>query len=189
MQQSARCWRGNYLRVRGEYAGLFYKAMLSKELPPRTRRIPLPPHLGAGAEGTTSAYAENTKFGGLVAGGLGNYLRVRGEYGVGEILEHLFTELPPRTRRIPIVLGGVLDNLGTTSAYAENTGVVGGIPATWWNYLRVRGEYLDPPPSPYHQRELPPRTRRIHMENIFEVEVDGTTSAYAENTLNELGLL
>ena len=70
----------NYLRVRGEYAGLFYKAMLSKELPPRARRIPpgvMPARLRFG---TTSACAENTQTL-LQRGHTGrNYLRVRGEY-------------------------------------------------------------------------------------------------------------
>ena len=37
--------------------------------------------------------------------------------------------------------------------------------------------------------ELPPRTRRIPRAAIFIRDEEGTTSAYAENTLNELGLL
>ena len=41
----------------------------------------------------------------------------------------------------------------------------------------------------FERTELPPRTRRIQRESFeFDTEV-GTTSAYAENTLNELGLL
>ena len=50
-----------------------------------------------------------------------NYLRVRGEYGGG--LQY----------RGP---------LGTTSACAENTAGVGATAFCFWNYLRVRGEYL-----------------------------------------------
>ena len=57
------------------------------------------------------------------------------------------------------------------------------------NYLRVRGEYLRgiaPAPHPW---ELPPRARRIpHNLAILTLQT-GTTSACAENTLNELGLL
>ena len=37
--------------------------------------------------------------------------------------------------------------------------------------------------------ELPPRARRIHLARAHEKRVYGTTSACAENTLNELGLL
>ena len=35
----------------------------------------------------------------------------------------------------------ILDQLGTTSAYAENTGFMGSGWPFPWNYLRVRGEY------------------------------------------------
>ena len=38
-------------------------------------------------------------------------------------------------------------------------------------------------------KELPPRTRRIRYEDQERLRYIGTTSAYAENTLNELGLL
>ena len=78
---------------------------------------------------------------------------------------------------------------GTTSAYAENTKPFSVHNPPTVNYLRVRGEYtirlvFQAPPM-----ELPPRTRRIHAFIIAGEGVGGTTSAYAENTLNELGLL
>ena len=54
----------------------------------------------------------------------------------------LATELPPRTRRIPVKPSSQMLQLGTTSAYAENTlgGKASGSPDQ--NYLRVRGEYI-----------------------------------------------
>ena len=57
------------------------------------------------------------------------------------------------------------------------------------NYLRVRGEYgVDFPGDPIIW-ELPPRARRI-LDRAYRDSSDmGTTSACAENTLNELGLL
>ena len=78
---------------------------------------------------------------------------------------------------------------GTTSAYAENTkGELMGVLDSR-NYLRVRGEYPHLASQPSHFSELPPRTRRIRLaQRALEVP-SGTTSAYAENTLNELGLL
>ena len=52
------------------------------------------------------------------------------------------------------------------------------------NYLRVRGEYPGAFRQPRHQRELPPRARRI----LIACLQGGTTSACAENTLGlELG--
>ena len=51
---------GNYLRVRGEYDPLSTTEDLTKELPPRARRILLIGHVFAGFGGTTSACAENT---------------------------------------------------------------------------------------------------------------------------------
>ena len=50
----------NYLRVRGEYFCITTRAHLFQELPPRTRRIPWGLTLMEPANGTTSAYAENT---------------------------------------------------------------------------------------------------------------------------------
>ena len=57
------------------------------------------------------------------------------------------------------------------------------------NYLRVRGEYVTHAPLPPTVEELPPRARRIHLMAVLETVDEGTTSACAENTLNELGLL
>ena len=110
----------NYLRVRGEYAACSWRASAIMELPPRARRIhsslvvcvriaELPPrarrilnllirHLDG--EGTTSACAENTDFGGASDGLLRNYLRVRGEYTYQVLEDHAPPELPPRARRI-----------------------------------------------------------------------------------------
>ena len=78
---------------------------------------------------------------------------------------------------------------GTTSAHAENTSPLG-VTGQWpRNYLRARGEYAWSVTYPDGASELPPRTRRIpHMETLCK-EPSGTTSAHAENTLNELGLL
>ena len=91
-------------------------------------------------------------------------------------------ELPPRTRRIPLRDPTIWIDVGTTSAYAENT--VGGCQAwvVWGNYLRVRGEYNSPKRPAADTRELPPRTRRIlHTAAPSSISA-GTTSAYAENT-------
>ena len=78
---------------------------------------------------------------------------------------------------------------GTTSAYAENTGSRPSASANLRNYLRVRGEYMLVALVNLMILELPPRTRRIQTLDYFKVVLAGTTSAYAENTLNELGLL
>ena len=73
-----------------------------RELPPRARRIPLPTHLGAWAEGTTSACAENTATTSKRSAFLRNYLRVRGEYAGAMAQKRIDWELPPRARRIPM---------------------------------------------------------------------------------------
>ena len=57
------------------------------------------------------------------------------------------------------------------------------------NYLRVRGEYPSMRKPQRHDGELPPRARRILVAMLIPVIAEGTTSACAENTLNELGLL
>ena len=57
--------------------------ILSVELPPRARRIPLLASRAASASGTTSACAENTVMLVSLLRGLWNYLRVRGEYNLG----------------------------------------------------------------------------------------------------------
>ena len=57
------------------------------------------------------------------------------------------------------------------------------------NYLRVRGEYNGVQVASFQRKELPPRARRILDRVPSTMETFGTTSACAENTLNELGLL
>ena len=57
------------------------------------------------------------------------------------------------------------------------------------NYLRVRGEYALGHISGLSSLELPPRARRIQHLTTNDKHDIGTTSACAENTLNELGLL
>ena len=132
--------------------------------------------------GTTSAYAENTvdeiTFGRVQW----NYLRVRGEYVAVNFLSPASTELPPRTRRIQVIDAEKRLGLGTTSAYAENTGVSAHARQLDRNYLRVRGEYATPPWGRMPPWELPPRTRRIHRVCYLSIGGSGTTSAYAENT-------
>ena len=54
------------------------------------------------------------------------------------------------------------------------------------NYLRVRGEYAKPIPTCGPPRELPPRTRRILHQVPTSLVLFGTTSAYAENTVQRL---
>ena len=111
----------NYLRVRGEYilSGIAYS--VEEELPPRTRRIPRNAAMTSSHAGTTSAYAENTFKWSRIIKPKRNYLRVRGEYPSVPAPPGIRSELPPRTRRIPLdwhlrwILGG------TTSACAENT--------------------------------------------------------------------
>jgi len=53
------------------------------------------------------------------------------------------------------------------------------------NYLRARGEYKSSLKSSAPSQELPPRTRRILAIAISLTALGGTTSAYAENTLDE----
>ena len=98
-------------------------------------------------------------------------------------------ELPPRARRILRTNRTSRLILGTTSACAENT-----VPqkCNLWgrrNYLRVRGEYRIDGSVVHDLLELPPRARRILAEGGVTGRDLGTTSACAENTLNELGLL
>ena len=93
------------------------------------------------ADGTTSAYAENT-CDHISDQHIGrNYLRVRGEYLTIMSIDCLLAELPPRTRRIQANPDALSNLLGTTSAYAENTPPWPFPATTPWNYLRVRGEY------------------------------------------------
>ena len=159
------------------------------ELPPRARRIREAESAGVAVSGTTSACAENTGHRSCCNSISWNYLRVRGEY----ISQHTnlasCQELPPRARRILIAIIGELIGAGTTSACAENTIEGGAHSLNTGNYLRVRGEY----PTAAHQHacrwELPPRARRILVGWVRLRRKLGTTSACAENTLNELGLL
>ena len=90
-------------------------------------------------------------------------------------------ELPPRTRRIRSGVDHAVIELGTTSAYAENTVSFATTAASGGNYLRVRGEYTNNAAAAAAM-ELPPRTRRIHMVAKLFLVHQGTTSAYAENT-------
>ena len=188
-QRNIRLTTGNYLRVRGEYSTSTTGWKPWGELPPRARRIlatlpPTPNQLG-----TTSACAENTLAWGELTQAAGNYLRVRGEYRVWLRINDARAELPPRARRILIIAHALLLFLGTTSACAENTIHCIRFGYRGWNYLRVRGEYPSTISRTFWMTELPPRARRIRLADAFQGVDAGTTSACAENTLNELGLL
>ena len=91
-------------------------------------------------------------------------------------------ELPPRARRIRGVMFATYVSDGTTSACAENT--LEGWPETlsFWNYLRVRGEYNPARSTSQSEMELPPRARRIPNGALCTLKMKGTTSACAENT-------
>ena len=71
---------------------------------------------------------------------------------------------------------------GTTSAYAENTFLAVTISWNDANYLRVRGEYILSGIAYSVEEELPPRTRRILAGQLVILIINGTTSAYVENT-------
>ena len=154
------------------------------ELPPRARRIldgdTTIPH----RRGTTSAFAENTLLPSDLLKATGNYLRVRGEYGLGLLQIIPPTELPPRARRIPVFHLFAGQIVGTTSACAENTGFPPLRGTDCRNYLRVRGEYQSRAITGWDLWELPPRARRIQHHFTRGNVVDGTTSACAENTLS-----
>ena len=133
--------------------------------------------------GTTSACAENTPKRLTLGVVDGNYLRVRGEYYLAVLLLLVVLELPPRARRIRFVRVVFFQQLGTTSACAENT--------RWHlrqaqidrNYLRVRGEY--PTKTSHHPlwEELPPRARRILRKAANMMVCYGTTSSCEDNTI------
>ena len=91
-------------------------------------------------------------------------------------------ELPPRARRILLMIPATCSGRGTTSACAENTSDMCNLWNLARNYLRVRGEYPSLIPSPVHAVELPPRARRIHCNHNVILTFPGTTSACAENT-------
>ena len=111
-----------------------------------------------------------------------NYLRVRGEYHTGKQFSPTERELPPRARRIHFSPVRLIPNLGTTSACAENTVGDNKLHTIRWNYLRVRGEYLNRLNAPLWGWELPPRARRIRPTSGGLNAIAGTTSACAENT-------
>ena len=90
-----------------------------------------------------------------------NYLRVRGEYLEQGFSPGTHEELPPRARRIPYKRGEMTGFGGTTSACAENTGLVSVLFGPGGNYLRVRGEYMSLTTVAIVCWELPPRARRI----------------------------
>ena len=179
----------NYLRVRGEYVIHGLRSVGIRELPPRTRRIRFCGPGRGHCPGTTSAYAENTVCTTTCTRAPRNYLRVRGEYQQARKYLAATSELPPRTRRILPCSKRFPVYIGTTSAYAENTAVKIYLMIHLGNYLRVRGEYLCWTCKLRNGTELPPRTRRIRQAGACANPSGGTTSAYAENTLNELGLL
>ena len=136
--------------------------------------------------GTTSACAENTLWIIFTVCCARNYLRVRGEY---EVFQHRATngeELPPRARRIRKNIPVHCHGLGTTSACAENTAAKNHFILFNRNYLRVRGEYRLALVTRQICRELPPRARRIPLQDQRRILKAGTTSACAENTYQRL---
>ena len=196
----------NYLRVRGEYSWWRTMILGGKELPPRARRILALAHVVFRHAGTTSACAENTGLGCHRPAGLENYLRVRGEYHKVLVWGVRPLELPPRARRIPVAShatcgwwelpprarrirkGPLLigDDLGTTSACAENTWGLMSTLRLLRNYLRVRGEYPQSAGRCRKPLELPPRARRIQRISFINPDLNGTTSACAENTTSSV---
>ena len=180
---------GNYLRVRGEYYLANDALKLLGELPPRARRIRVARVSRRSPAGTTSACAENTAKETIGPHVYGNYLRVRGEYSIQIVGSRSIMELPPRARRIHTHKSKILLHKGTTSACAENTSQPFTNGSNIWNYLRVRGEYIERLGGGLDGAELPPRARRIPPPRAPKSGRIGTTSACAENTLNELGLL
>ncbi len=107
---------------------------------------------------------------------------MRGEYLSRAIDATAAWELPPRARRIRYTGPPFLCRKGTTSACAENTRSSCAPVSTWWNYLRVRGEYAEQLRTCQHLVELPPRARRILRVATAVFPPWGTTSACAENT-------
>ena len=153
----------NYLRVRGEYGQSSCAIIAPTELPPRARRIPLARTNQLKSPGTTSACAENTRRSLRAIHRPGNYLRVRGEYFHQGQGRHILGELPPRARRIRLMRVIFFQQLGTTSACAENTPPSSSPVLNDRNYLRVRGEYPRARPPICTPLELPPRARRIRF--------------------------
>ena len=172
----------NYLRVRGEYPFREFLRSSTLELPPRARRIRNRDHKDRASPGTTSAHAENTDSNYSNVTIKRNYLRARGEYHIPGAGDTGPWELPPRTRRIPLLSPVAAQRRGTTSAHAENTEPWQPQPLTWGNYLRARGEYRYAKLGRRSRGELPPRTRRIQDSRPWLITYLGTTSAHAENT-------
>ena len=142
-----------------------------------------------GNVGTTSACAENTAANPCNRPSPGNYLRVRGEYTRPVNPFSNPKELPPRARRIHPHAHFFGAETGTTSACAENTRAGQRWGSGIWNYLRVRGEYTFRNIKDSFAEELPPRARRIHVQEFHPTVWGGTTSACAENTaVGEEGL-
>ena len=156
------------------------------KLLPRVRGIRGIPSMPSRIPGTTSAYAENTWWEVSMPSMVWNYLRVRGEYSFRGKNVVSGLELPPRARRIRRGPREENRNAGTTSAYAENTAVSSVAAMTARNYLRVRGEYSPNPDPVWLSAELPPRTRRILAHELGVTILMGTTSAYAENTADDV---
>ena len=172
----------NYLRVRGEYQYRSSNICLIMELPPRARRIRYDRNVKTIPIGTTSACAENTPYTPVPFAPTRNYLRVRGEYQWGKHPHRGGEELPPRARRIPRRGLVLADEIGTTSACAENTAACTCNFCVERNYLRVRGEYCAAVIAAPQLMELPPRARRILDAHPPGHSIRGTTSACAENT-------
>ena len=175
--------------MRGEYHTHSTPPSVSVELPPHARRIPHPFDTALRERGTTSACAENTAIMLRHVMQLWNYLRMRGEYIDMDLFRTRVQELPPHARRIRPRRPCCPHPAGTTSACAENTTLLAIRPFKLRNYLRMRGEYTCGTTRMMTYGELPPHARRIHSPIEWGMQNLGTTSACAENTLNELGLL
>ena len=170
--------------MRGEYRTISRTVPPHTELPPRARRIQCNERVHGHHGGTTSACAENTQIRCYQTPTRSNYLRVRGEYPMSYRRFPTRPELPPRARRIRSTVTAEIGQDGTTSACAENTLVNRSRSMISWNYLRVRGEYGIPGHMMDMDEELPPRARRIPSVYALVVQVTGTTSACAENTMS-----
>ena len=171
--------------MRGEYElpGLF--SITIPELPPHARRIRRVASVPGGVPGTTSACAENTPKPFGISTLTRNYLRMRGEYAARSFITNSTSELPPHARRIQSYDDFIRHLEGTTSACAENTSMMVSCTRLIRNYLRMRGEY-----PPYDKQntvflELPPHARRILYTPQTPRLGNGTTSACAENTLQQ----
>ena len=107
---------------------------------------------------------------------------MRGEYALLRSSDRVYSELPPRARRILFLKHFIINRNGTTSACAENTLICPHPCPILGNYLRVRGEYIAVTKLSRWSLELPPRARRILSHACGVLGKRGTTSACAENT-------